>query len=137
MVLFSKIHFSSSDLFKFFHILQTFHCGRLIDKEERFQRRLVQVKSASKVTVYDCCLWTDIHPCVDADHPPSSCTPCLSWHRSCMCVGFGGIFWILQEKHVALHATVSHSLCPKQSVAGRVSACASQTRLNNLPPLCS
>lgn len=75
--------------------------------------------------------------CFDVDHPPSSSTPCLSLAPVLHVCWLRGIFWSLQEKRAALHATVSRSPGPKQSAAGPVSACASQTRLNNLPPFCS
>ncbi len=69
--------------------------------------------------------------------PSSSCTPCLSLAPGLHVCWLRGIFWSLQEKQVTLHTIVSSLPGPKQSVAGPVSACAPQTRLNNLPPLCS
>lgn len=74
--------------------------------------------------------------------PPSS-TPCLSLAPVLHVCWLKGIFWGLQEKRVALHAHCL-PLAPVQSKVllarpgpGPVSACAPQTRLNNLLPPCS
>lgn len=74
--------------------------------------------------------------------PPSS-TPCLSLAPVLHVCWLKGIFWSLQEKRVALHA-LCLPLAPVQSKVllarpgpGPVSACAPQTRLNNLLPPCS
>lgn len=74
--------------------------------------------------------------------PPSS-TPCLSLAPVLHVCWLKGIFWSLQEKRVALHAHCL-PLAPVQSKVllarpgpGPVSACAPQTRLNNLLPPCS
>lgn len=71
------------------------------------------------------------------DPSPPPVPPASSWHQSCMC-WLRGIFWRLQEKWVALHATILCSSSPRQSFASPVCACASQTRLKQLtsvPPL--
>lgn len=71
------------------------------------------------------------------DSSPPPVPPASSWHQSCMC-WLRGIFWRLQEKWVALHATILCSPSPRQSFASPVCACASQTRLKQLtsvPPL--
>lgn len=59
-------------------------------------------------------LWTHTPMCFDADRPPSFSTPCLSLAPVLHVCWLRGIFWSLQEKRVALHATVSRS-SPVQS----------------------
>lgn len=65
-------------------------------------------------TVHDCSLLTHTTMCFDVDRPPSSSTPCLSLAPVLHVCWLRGIFWSLQEKRVALHATVSRS-SPVQS----------------------
>lgn len=102
--------------------------------------KLVQMKSVLKSNVIQCVTAPSglIRACVlmlTTTPPPGP--PASLWHRSCMCVGLGEFSGACRRREVAFHSTVSCLPGPKQSVAGPVSACASQTRLNNLPPLCS
>lgn len=73
-----------------------------------------------------------IAPCVLMLPPP---LPLPLWKRSNMCVCAEEFSGRLREKPVELHAAVSCSPAPKQSVAGPAAACASPTRLSDVPPL--